>query len=156
MGLSNLIEKVNIAMGEHVNYRAYNLRDTKILFGVPPVPIKGIDYIMAQHLESQNNLVMGLTGKGVFVSNNNKSGIIEIGLMAGSVSCAVMEVATLAGIPFPIFVNDNKSYGTSNVVATECKRIGTPQWRRSAVPGLEIFTFHTPLLVMSGGIRETE
>jgi len=57
------------------------------------------------------------------------------------------------GIPFPIAVTDLDSAGTSTVIASACRLIGTPEWRRSRLPGIKIYTFGTPMLKISDGLR---
>ena len=156
MSLKDLVAGINNISKDRINFVAYDLRDTLILFGVPPSPIKGVDYVFAQHLNPQNVLIMGLTAKGVFASNLNTSGIIELGLMRGSPAAALIEVTLLSGIPVPISIIDEATSGTSTVLASACRRTDTPQWRRGAVPDLEVYTFSTPRLIMTGGLRNTE
>lgn len=150
---ASLIKKIKELFGNRVNYRPYNIRSTEIMYGTPPTPILGLAYVFARHNRPQTKLIMGFTGTGPFVSNNNSSGIIEIGIMTGSASCAGIEVMDLTGIPFPIIVTDKDSGGTSTVVASACRRTDTPEWRRDKLPGISIFTFSTPRLLISDGLR---
>lgn len=123
---------------------------------MPPVPFIGLQYVYVQHNSPQTRLFMGLSGHGVFVENKNSSGIIEIGLLSGSVSIAGIQVLELTGIPFPIAITDLDSGGTSTVVASACRRVSTPVWRRQAMPGIEVITLATPQLIISEGLRLME
>jgi len=156
MGASDLIDKVNSLLGERVNYAAYDLSKVVLTVGAPPIILHGIDYIMSAHRVPQNRMVMGLNAKGKFVSNRNKSGLIEFGLMANTISTGILEILQLAGVAFPISVIDRTTNATSAVFASKCRRVGTPEWRRAAAPELEIFTFHTPRLLKSEGVRKRD
>ena len=156
MSVTDFIGKIKDVFGDKVNYKPYDLRDTVIMYGVPPVPIKGLEYVYAQHMQPRTKLVMSLTGDGVFVGNQNQAGIIEIDIMTGSVSCAGIEVMELTGIPFPMAITDKSTAGTSTVLASACRRVGTPEWRREAFPGISVFTFATPRLLISDGLRMLE
>jgi hypothetical protein len=96
---------------------------------------------------------MCLTGKGIFIPNINSSGIIEIGIMNGSASCAGIELLELTGIPFPLAATDGDTGGTGTILASACRRVGTPEWRREALPSIDIHTFHTPQLIINNGLR---
>jgi hypothetical protein len=101
-------------------------------------------------------MIMSLTGKGVFCGNLNNSGIIEVGVMADSADAGAIQAFALLGVPMPFFATDIKTAGTSFVAASDCKLIQTPEWRRSLVPGVSIFTFSTPLLIIKHGVRLAE
>jgi hypothetical protein len=98
---------------------------------------------------------MGLGGNGVFVGNQNKSGIIEIAVLSGTITVGGLQVMELTGIPFPIIATDKATGGTSGFVASACRRVSTPEWRRAKFPNFEIFTYATPSLIISEGIRLT-
>jgi hypothetical protein len=151
--LLDLIKKYNDLFGSNINYRPYNIKNTQFLYGAPPVPITGLQYVFAKHDYAQTKLVKCLTGKGIFVSNQSKSGLIELALMQGSPTCAGIQIVDFTGIPFPILITDLDSGGTSTVIASACRRVDTPEWRREAMPGLSIFTFATPRLLISDGLR---
>lgn len=149
---ADLIKSINEFFGDRLNYKPYNIRTTDILYGTPPVPIKGWQYLAAKHDAPQTRLVKSLTSGGVFVSNQCSAGTIEIGLLANSVSVAAIQVIELLGIPFPILVNDKDAI-LSTVVASACRRVDTPEWRRESTPGINVFTFATPRLLISDGLR---
>ncbi len=149
----DLLSKVNDVLKDRVDFLPYNLRDVLVLYGVPPTPIKGLGYVFARHNRSQTRLVMGLSGKGVYLNSKNKSGIIEFATMTGSGTGGIVQLFELTGIPMPIIVQDIASGGTSLATAPSCRRIGTPEWRREKFPGVDIFTFACDNLVISDGVR---
>jgi hypothetical protein len=151
-----LIKAVNEALGGDVDYLPYNINDTTVTVGTPPVPMSGLSYVLAAYRTTQNRLIMSLTGSGIFCGNRNNSGVIEIGLMADCASVGAISAMALTGIPLPIFSTDSKTTGTSFVAAGACKPIKTPDWRRDLAPGVTIFTFHTPRLIISHGVRKTQ
>jgi hypothetical protein len=152
MSPADLIKKINDLVG-NVDYLPYNMSEVQVMFGAPPIPIKGLAYVLADHLQQQTRLIMGLSGTGVFVSNRNKSGIIEFGLLDGVMSNAAIQVLNLTGIPFPIAITDNTTGGTSTVLGAKCRLIKTPAWRRDRLPRVNIFTFYTDFLAISHGVR---
>lgn len=156
MSLAGLVAKVKNAFSEEPNFRPYDIRRTVITYGIPPIPLRGIQYVFARHNVQQNKLIMGLSGQGVFVSNQNQSGIIEFGILNGSVACAEIELMELTGIPMPIVLTDLDTDGTSTVLASGCRRTGSPEWRRELLPGIDVYTFETPLLLISDGLRLVE
>ncbi len=139
--------------GGKVDYVPYSMDDVVIMYGVPPFKVGGIDYVFAQRTNDEVRMVMGLNGKGVFIENKNKSGIIEFGLQNGSLSGGAIQVANMTGIPFPVAITDKSSKGTSTVLGSACRLIQTPGWRRDLFPGLTIYTLHTPRLLISQGVR---
>ena len=149
----DLIKKVKELLGTEVNYLPHDIRDVLVLYSVPPVPVRGLEYVAAWYSTPQTRLVMGLTGNGVYINNNNKSGIIEFATITGTVTGAGVQVAELTGIPFPIVITDKSSGGTSSVAALSCRLITTPEWRRAALPGVDVFTFAAERLEISTGVR---
>jgi len=139
--------------GDIIAYLPYDINDTKIFYGVPPVKMGGFDFVSARHTNPQSQLVMSLGGGGVFVENINKAGVIEIGLLNGALSAAAIQIMELTGIPTPITITDLSSKGTSTVFGAACKLIGTPEWRRDLQPSLTIYTFECPNLLVSQGVR---
>ena len=152
---ANLLRKINDLVGD-VNYIPYNITDTVVLLGTPQVPITGMEYVFARHDAPQTIMVKSLNGKSVFVDNNNKTGTIEFGLLAGTLANGQIEILNLTGIPFPINIVDTKTGGTSRVLGTACKLVATPEWRREALPGINIYTFQCTRLSISHGIRLSE
>ncbi|MCK5610778.1 hypothetical protein KAR91_53390 [Candidatus Pacearchaeota archaeon] len=151
-----LIRAVQDSLGGAVDYLPYNINDTIVTYGTPPIPLKGLEYVMATHNNAQVRLIMSLTAKGVFVGNLNGAGIIEVGLMADCASAGAIQAYSFTGVPMPIFSTDAKTGGTSLVAAAECRLIKTPPWRRALAPGITIFTFSTPRLIINHGVRQTE
>lgn len=136
-----------------INYYPWNIKDTVILYGDPLTYLRDIEYIICKHNHPQTKLFPSLAGGGVFVSNRNQTGTIEIGVANFSISVGRIEMASLTGIAFPINSQDMKSGGTSSVVATACRQTDTPEWRRAALPEIKIYTFETPRLVITQGIH---
>jgi hypothetical protein len=154
MSLESLLKALaDHSPSEEIVYTPYRITDNKITYGIPPIQICGLDHISARHNFPQTGLFMSLTGAGVFASNRNQSGIIEIGLLDGSISCGGIEAMALTGIPFPIAIVDVSSAGTSGVLATACRQVETPEWRREATAGVAVYTFKTPRLIMSHGFH---
>ncbi len=139
--------------GAKIDYVPYSMDDVVIMYGIPPFKVGSVDYVFAQHANAEARLVMGLNAEGVFVNNKNKSGIIEFGLLNGSLSGGAIQVANMTGIPFPVAITDKSSKGTSTVLGSACRMIATPGWRRALFPGLTIYTLHTPRLLISQGVR---
>jgi hypothetical protein len=152
MSVASLINTINSASGAEIPYQPYDFSNVSVLVGTPPLKITGLQYILSRHNAPQTTLVMSLTGGGVFLGNHNMSGIIELGILSGTVSGAAIQMINLAGIPFPVAITDDASGGTSTVLASGCRRVGTPEWRRSAVTGIDIYTFETPRLLLSDGL----
>lgn len=154
--MSELTKQIQEMFSDEPNFRPYNIKNNIILYGAPPVPFKGINYLYSRYNNPQTKLVMCLKGTGIFVSNRDQSGIIEVGILDGSVSCAGIQVMESTGIPFPIAVIDTDSGGLSSIAASACRRVGTPEWRRDKVVGIKTFTFETPRLFISDGLRLLE
>jgi hypothetical protein len=143
-------------LGGEIPYKPYDFSNVSVLVGTPPLRITGLQYIFSRHTAPQTGLVMSLTGGGAFVSNYNQSGIIELGILRGTVSGAAIQMIDLAGIPYPIAITDEASGGTSTVLASGCRRVGTPEWRRSATTGIDVYTFESPRLALSDGLLLVE
>jgi len=150
-----LASLVDFGEGNKVNYLPHNFQKVNLLYGMPPLQIHGLKYLFAQHNHPQNNMHMSLTGGGVFVPNLNKSGIIEFAILANSLSSSGIFAMQLSGIAWPLSVIDLQTNGLSTWIATKAMQIGTPQDRKEAFPGLEIYTFATPKLLISKGTRIT-
>lgn len=134
----------------------YDFNDTKVLLGVPPTPLIGLDYISAKLVNRKAKRFQCLTGSATFCNNVNLAGVIELGMLSGSLSQGHIQINDFTGIPFPILIQDNSSGGTSTVVGTGCSLIETPEWRRDAVPGLTIWTFEVDRLLISHGVHMPE
>lgn len=139
--------------GGKIDYLPHDIGNVKIMYGLPPVKLGGFDYVMAYRTNREASLVMSLTTSGVFVNNRNKAGIIEFGLLEGSLSGGAVQIANMTGIPFPVAITDTSSMGTSTVLGSACRAIRTPEWRRALFPSLTIYTLHTPRLLISQGVR---
>lgn len=131
----------------------YSFTDSKVLLGVPPAPLIGLDYVSVRYAAPQTKRFQCLSGQAIFASNVNRSGVVEVGMMAGSLTQGYIDVQELLGIPYPIIIEDNKSGGTSQVIANQCRLVETPEWKRQAVPGLTIYTFETAEIAVAHGIR---
>ena len=149
----DLVDKINNRLGGGLDYMPYDISKVNVSIGTPPNAVTGLDYVVAAHFNTQNTMVMSLTGKGIFLGNNNMSGFIEFGLLGESVSGGLIQLTEVTGIPFPIFVTDRTTGGTSFVDGTACRQVATPEWRRELSPSTNIFTFSTPRLVISNGVR---
>jgi hypothetical protein len=146
----------NYGEPNRINYRAYDLTDTKVVIGsIPPVPIHGLSYVVAYHHRPQVRRFSSMTGKSVYAGNLNSSGIIEIGLQSDCISVAMIQILELTGLPFPCVVTDIGTSGFSTVVASEMREVGTPEWRRAALPSLSIHTFDCGRLLINNGPRRT-
>lgn len=132
---------------------AYRFTDSKVLLGVPPAPLVGLDYLSVRYISPRTKRFSCLSGKSTFVSNVNKSGVVEIGMMAGSLSQGFIDVNEILGVPYPIIIDDLMSGGTSQVIANQCRLVETPHWKRQAAPELTIYTFETAELDIAQGIR---
>jgi hypothetical protein len=151
-----LIKAVNESLGGEVDYLPYNINDTVITIGLPPVPVNGLQYIAARYTAVQSRYIPSLTGGGVYVSNLNGRGVIEIALMSESATVGAIQAYSLTGVPIPIYATDRATGGTSFCAAPETKVITTPEWKREAFPGLTIFTFEAKRLLISHGVRKSD
>jgi len=152
---TSLIREVNELVGTP-SYKPYNLTQTKVTIGIPQIPIVGLHNFVAWHSAPRRRLVLSMTGGGVFVSNLQTAGIIEMHILSGTRSCGQIQVMQLTGIPYPIAAVDTESSGTSSVLGTACQLVSTPHWRRSKRPGITVYTFETPRLIVSHGVRRPE
>ena len=150
-----LLKNINELVGK-VHYLPYSIGDTVVLLGTPQVPIEGLQYVWASFDAPQRVMVKSLNAKCIWVPNNNKTGTIEFALLPGTVSNGVVELLTLTGIPFPINILDNSTLGTSRVLGASCQLTTTPEWRREALPGLNVYTFSTNRLDIAHGVRAKE
>ncbi len=148
-----IAQLLKVAGDENINYEPYDLRQIDVFYGLPPIPIKGISYINAQYTAPRTKLVSSLNGGGVHVDNSNIGGVVELGVMAGSVSGGAIQVMGLLAQPFPIIIEERTSGGSATVVATECRLADTPVWRREARPGIDVYTFTAPLIAIVNGMR---
>lgn len=138
---------------QQIDFLPYSINDIDIKYGVPPVPVIGLHRVSARYQNNQKKLFKSLTGGGVFASNANQSGFIEFEILNGSPTCGGVQLMSLTGIPFPITVVDLNSGGTSTVISSACQQTVTPEWRKEATPGTIIYTFETPRLLISQGVR---
>ncbi len=149
----SLISQIKDVFKDEPDLKVYDIGGIKILYGVPPVKVVGLQYIFARHDAPRTQLFKCLTGGGTFVSNLSSAAIIEIGVLTGSATCAGIEVMEMTGIPWPIAVTDLGTGGSSSVLASACRRTDTPEWRRGAVSGLSVFTFACARTIISDGLR---
>lgn len=153
--IGDLISQLKKLESGRINFEPYNFRDDiKVHLGTaPPVPIIGIDSINVAYLHPRAKLISCLTGGATFVSNRNLNGFVEFVMMDGSPSCAAIQALEILGIPYPIAGVDINTGGTSRFLATACRRVNTPQWRKSRRPSRLVFMFHTTRLLISNGVR---
>lgn len=137
----------------NINYVPYDIRDTHVFYGIPPVPMVGINRVLARYTSPSTRLVNCLTTKGVHATNKNKSGIIELEIMSGSVSGGAIQVIGYMNQPVPLFIEDTKTGGTSTIIAPECRLAETPAWRREATPGVDVWTFTSTTMTIIHGMR---
>jgi hypothetical protein len=148
---------LNILTGhDGLFYRPYSPSDIIITAGAPPVCVGGWDYVWARYNNPQNKRFPNLGGRGVFVSNTDKSGLLEIGILQGMISGGALDILDTAGVAVPIVVLDKGSGGTSGVVATACRRVSTPEWRRQKLPEIVPFTFEVTHMEISWGLQLPE
>jgi hypothetical protein len=147
------IEEAVGAGRERINIKAYNIKKITVAYGLPPVVVEGLDYVIARHMYPQTVYRSSLNGTGKFVGNNNQSGIIEIGVLEGSPSAAALDLLHLTGISFPLVVVDETTGGTGTVVGTACRQVDVREWRRSASVNIRAFRYAATRLVAVHGIR---
>lgn len=142
-------------LGGHsgIYYRPYSPKDIVISVGIPPEKLGAWDFIWARYNKPQVKLFKSLGGRGTFAKNTDKSGIIEIGVMQSSIDCGMMDIMELMGIAIPISIVDIGTGGTSGVLATSCRRVETPEWRRDAMPGITLFTYEASFMSISWGVQ---
>jgi hypothetical protein len=153
VGLDSLIKTINQSSRKRPRFIPHNIKEVEVFYGLPPVRVEGLQYVSGRHNNPQTRRIPSLTGHGAFVSNLDKSGIIEIGVLDGSSTCASIQVTDALGIPFPIAVTDLNTAGTSTLAGSACRLVGTPEWRRGLFPGSKIYTFEVDALMISDGLR---
>jgi len=156
--MSDILELIKSLAGINgkVNYVPWNIEDVEIFYGVPPILIQGVDAVRAYRSNPAQRFVPSLTGRGVFVQNQNWSGIIEVDLLNASASCAAIEALELIGIPFPLAVVDKTTNGLGSAIGTSCRVVGTPHWHRAKMPGLYTYTFAATNLVILNGMKNIQ
>lgn len=142
-----------LATDGDINYEPYDLSKVKVFFGLPPVPLRGVSYVRAQYKAPRTRQVDCLTGGGTHLDNINNSGIVEVGLMAGSVSGGAVQVLDFVKQPMPIYIEDDTGEGTSTVVALSCRLSHISDYQRAAKPGLDVYTFTAVNMGIVHGMR---
>lgn len=156
MSIAEITNALNSIGGNaEVNFTPYNIKNVHIFYGLPPVPIVGLDYVEARNERPKTTLVKCLTGNAVHVDNVNQTGTIQLGLMSGSPSGGAIQLLDYTGVPFPIFIQDGNSLA-SVVIGIDCRLAETPAWRKAASPGLDIYTFSCKSVTMIHGMRVVE
>lgn len=150
-----ILRDLNEAIGQ-VTYIPYNMKEIFVSYGMPPVPLTGIDFISAAFVKPRVKSIPSLTGPGVFAKNKNQEGFIEIGILSSSLSSGAIQLLDYTGINFPVIAADGTTRGTSFIAGTKCRLIQTPEWRRDRVVGVTVFTFLTTRLIISHGLRAME
>lgn len=154
IGTDQLLRVLGLApLRDDMDLSPYRFTDTKVIVGVPPLPLVGLEYVAARHLNQQTKRFQCLSGRGVFTGNVNTAGVVEIGMLRGSPSQGLITQAQLTGIPYPINMVDIGSGGSSQVLATGCQLIDTPEWKREALPGVNVYMFETTRLFVAHGIQ---
>jgi len=154
LSLSALTQLVSsVTTDGDVNYEPYNIKDTNVFYGIPPVPMLGVNRISAQYMAPRARLVHCLTTKGIHVGNLNTAGFIELEIMSGSVSGGAIQVIGYMEQPVPMFIEDSKSGSTSTIIAPECRLVDTPAWHREASPGVDVWIFSAPKMTIIHGMR---
>jgi hypothetical protein len=136
-----------------INYEPYDLRKVQAFYGLPPIPIRGLSYIRASFTAPRTQLVQSLTGGGVHLDNLNISGVVEIGLMAGSASGGAIQVMAVLKQPFPLIIEDTSGGGSMTVVAPSCRLGEQPDWNRELKPGVDVYTFTSARMSIVPGMR---
>ncbi|MCP4604487.1 MAG: hypothetical protein GY847_28855 [Proteobacteria bacterium] len=153
--MSNLeLIKSLVGMGTTIHYVPHNITHTNIMYGAPPVSLTGFDSVAAWRNVPSKKRIGSLTGKGLFVTNNNKSGVIEITFLDSTIACVAIEAAGMIGIPFPIIITDS-STKLALVAGMSCSLVETPQWRRALTPDRVVYHFEATDLTISHGVRDT-
>ena len=145
--LSDMIPEPRIAL------EPYSFGDVQVFIGAPLTPLFGLDYVAARHVNPQAKRFQCLTGRGVYAHNVNSAGIVEIGMLRGSPAQAIIDLMQASGVPYPLTVQDVRSGGTSQVMATGCQLTETPEWKREALPGVNIYRFETTRLFVMHGMQ---
>lgn len=154
MSIQDVIRILGTHNGRY--FRPYDPRNVLINAGAPPVKLDGWNYVFAQHNKAQRKRFSSLGGGGCWARNSNTSGTVEIGFLQGHVSIGALEVLDTMDISIPFVVVDTGTGGTSGFVASNCRRVETPQWRREKLAGITIFTFETKTLDISWGLQLPE
>jgi hypothetical protein len=154
--MSNALELIKSIAGKsgQIYYKDHDFGKISVKYGLPPVSLVGLDYVLAYHTNSKNRLVMSLTGGGAFVTNQNLSGIIEIGILQQSVSVAAIQALALLGASFPFIISDSNA-ALSSVVGTAAQLIQTPRYSQEASAGVTQFQFAVDRLAISHGMKDT-
>ena len=154
LSIATLTQLVNSVTADgDVHYVPYDIRDTNIFYGIPPIPIRGLNRVSVDYIAPRAAHFSCLTGKGCHAGNKNTAGIIELELMAGSVSGGATQVLSFLEQPMPFFIEDGQSGGTSLIIAPECRLLQTSPWKREATPGTDTYVFSSVRMSIIHGMR---
>jgi hypothetical protein len=149
------VQYVNSITGT-IHVEPYSMEGVSFFAGVPPLPLKGVNRIMAWRDQAKTKLFNCLTGGGAFVSNRNLNGFVSVDVASCSPAAAYMQMLDISGIGFPIRAVDSNSLSGSSFVASPSVRvIYTPRWVRERFMTNDVITMSCKHLVISGGARKT-
>jgi hypothetical protein len=151
--IAELIKSIAGKVGQ-IHYVDHNFGNIKVFWGIPPVQLTGLSYVLAYHTAPKNKLIKSLNSSGVFVSNQNTSGIVELGILSTSVSCAAIQIIDLTGLAAPFALTDSDAI-LSTAAGAAAKLTVTPEWRRSKNPNVTVYTFEVDKLIISHGMKKT-
>ena len=136
-----------------VNQLPYCFTDTKVLFGVPPVPLSGLDSVRCRFAAPRAKRFSSLGGGACFLSNRNTGGEIHLIFGQGAFSIAQVELQNASGIPIPIVISDISSGGTATILGTACRLIDVGEFVREQETPLIEFKLEADRMVLFHGLR---
>jgi hypothetical protein len=138
---------------EDINQLPYYFPDTKVMFGVPPVPLSGLDSVRVRFITPRAKRFPSLGGGACFLSNRNTSGEISLRFGQGAFSVAQIELFNAAGIPVPMVITDISSGGTASVIGTGCRLVDVGEFVREKEAPLVEFKLEADRMTMYHGLR---
>lgn len=148
-----LVRASVIGASNRAAYVPHSMDNVMLGYGLPPNFVAGLHYVFARRNFPPYKMHMSLTGKGVPVPNQNKSGIIEFAVLQDTLSTGTIALLELTGLSWPMFFTDISTNGLTTIFAAKVVRVGTPEKRKGRMPGLDIYTFETDVLLISEGPR---
>jgi hypothetical protein len=145
--------KIIDALTGTVEYEPFSMADTSIFVGIPPVELRGVESVRAYRTQSKAKLFNSLSGGGAHVSNRNINGFLEIVVAPQSPAHAVLQIADISGIAFPVNSTDSKAV-FDFAMSSSARVVLTPTWRKARYAQLVVYTLACKNLAISGGVRK--
>ena len=103
-------------------------------------PVDGIDSLTAAYNEDQYSTVVAADGTTRQIKNNNRTGIMTVGINADSAAHVLIHALDKTGLSFPVVFVDKTSNGAM-AFGDGCRLVKLPDWKRAKDPEVIEYTF---------------